>query len=68
VKDPSRLSSLIEMNAVTCGDVKQIVGGEGAVECRVLMIAGDKTFLLAKSRRENALVSIVGAVGKKLQG
>ena len=68
VEDDTCLSRLIEMDVVTGHNVKQIVGREDAICRRVLMIAGDETFLLAKPRGEHTAVGIIRAIGEKLQG
>src|SRR5438105_7754995 len=55
------------MNVVTRDDVEQFIRRKQAVEWRVLMIAGHKTFLLAQRRSEDSFVSVISAIGKKLQ-
>ena len=63
VKDDPGLPRLIEMNVVTRDDVEQFIRRKQAVEWRVLMIAGHKTFLLAQRRSEDSLVRVISAVG-----
>ena len=62
VKHDAGLLRLIEMNAVTGDDVKQVVRREDSIQRRVLMVAGHETFLLAKGSGEHALVRVVGAI------
>ena len=67
VEHDALLARVVEVQAVACGQIEQIVVGEHAVGGRVHVVAGHERFRLAAWRLEQAGLRVVRAVGQKLQ-
>src|SRR5262245_64380548 len=67
VKNNACLSGLIKMQFVPHHDVEQVVRSKSPISRRFDVVAGHKEFLLTIRSREDARLSIVNPIGKKLQ-
>src|SRR5262249_61352218 len=67
MKNNARLTGLIEVKVLASHNIEQVVRREGAIKWRILMIAGDETFLLSEGRGEDPFICVVSTISQKLQ-